>query len=79
MQANKEEVTDEDEDDWYLRRMEAGLAALQTADYVLAWVCMEDDGVSQLHPHLERSVVPTNRLHRRETTPRLSSRGNLSH
>jgi beta-catenin-like protein 1 len=47
MLENKEEVTEEEEDDWYLRRIEAGLAALQTADYVLAWVCMEDDGVSQ--------------------------------
>lgn len=46
MEENEEPVTDEDEDEWYLRRVEAGLAALQTADYVLAWVCMEDDGVS---------------------------------
>ncbi|KAI9632157.1 Catenin-beta-like protein [Dioszegia hungarica] len=44
MLENQEEVTEEEEDDWYLRRIEAGLAALQTADYVLAWVCMEDDG-----------------------------------
>lgn len=46
MESNSEEITEDDEDEWYLRRVEAGLAALQTADYVLAWVCMEDDGVS---------------------------------
>lgn len=45
-EANKEEITDEDEGEWYLRRLDAGLSALQNADYVLAWVCMEDDGVS---------------------------------
>lgn len=33
----------------YLNRLEAGLLSLQLADYVLAWVCMEDDGVSRLH------------------------------
>lgn len=46
LEANKEEITDEDEGEWYLRRLDAGLSALQNADYVLAWVCMEDDGVS---------------------------------
>lgn len=43
-----EEVSDEDEAEWYLRRMDAGLSSLQNADYVLAWVCMEDDGVSRV-------------------------------
>ena len=46
MAANKEEETDEDEVEWYSRRLDAGLSSLQNADYVLAWVCMEDDGVS---------------------------------
>lgn len=46
MAANKEESTDEDEVEWYSRRLDAGLSSLQNADYVLAWVCMEDDGVS---------------------------------
>jgi beta-catenin-like protein 1 len=41
-----EEATEDDEAEWYLRRMDAGLSSLQNADYVLAWVCMEDDGVS---------------------------------
>ncbi|WWD22882.1 hypothetical protein CI109_107377 [Kwoniella shandongensis] len=44
MKANREEVTDIEETEWYLRRMDAGLSSLQNADYVLAWVCMEDDG-----------------------------------
>jgi hypothetical protein len=46
MEANKEEIGDEEEADWYLRRMDAGLSSLQNADYILGWVCMEDDGVS---------------------------------
>jgi beta-catenin-like protein 1 len=46
MEANGDEIGDEEEADWYLRRMDAGLSSLQNADYVLGWVCMEDDGVS---------------------------------
>jgi beta-catenin-like protein 1 len=46
MSANGEEATDDDELEWYSRRLDAGLSYLQNADYVLAWVCMEDDGVS---------------------------------
>ena len=46
MAANQEQVTDEDEVEWYSRRLDAGLSSLQNADYILAWVCMEDDGVS---------------------------------
>jgi len=46
MASNGEEVTEDDEAEWYLRRMDAGLSSLQNADYVLGWVCMEDDGVS---------------------------------
>jgi len=48
MEANQEAISDEDEAEWYLRRMDAGLASLQNADYILAWVCMEDDG-AMLH------------------------------
>ncbi|GAA5864687.1 hypothetical protein JCM1840_002201 [Sporobolomyces johnsonii] len=33
-----------DEDDVYIEKLENGLFALQLADYVAAWVCMEDDG-----------------------------------
>jgi hypothetical protein len=46
MAANREEATEEDELEWYSRRLDAGLSSLQNADYVLAWVCMEEDGVS---------------------------------
>lgn len=46
MAAEGEEIDDIQEDEWYLNRLEAGLSALQSADYVLAWICMEDDGVS---------------------------------
>ena len=31
---------------WYLRRLDGGLFTLQTVDYILAWLSMEDDGVS---------------------------------
>ena len=36
-----------DDVDVYLRRLDAGLYSLQLADYILAWLVMEDDGVSQ--------------------------------
>lgn len=31
---------------WYLRRLDGGLFTLQSVDYILGWLCMEDDGVS---------------------------------
>ncbi len=34
------------QDFWYLRRLDGGLFTLQTVDYILAWIVMEDDGVS---------------------------------
>jgi beta-catenin-like protein 1 len=46
IEANQEAIGDEEEAEWYLRRMDAGLSSLQNADYVLGWICMEDDGVS---------------------------------
>jgi beta-catenin-like protein 1 len=45
MMANDEEITDIEIDEWYLRRLSSGLNQLQNADIVLAWLCMEDDGV----------------------------------
>ncbi|KAH9965946.1 DUF1716-domain-containing protein [Russula dissimulans] len=39
-----EEIGDE-EDAWYLRRLDGGLYTLQTVDYILAWIVMEDDGI----------------------------------
>ncbi|CAD6591520.1 MAG: hypothetical protein TREMPRED_000112, partial [Tremellales sp. Tagirdzhanova-0007] len=44
MEANQEEIGDDEEAEWYIRRMDAGLSSLQNADYILAWLCMEDDG-----------------------------------
>jgi hypothetical protein len=43
-------VTSEEEDKWYLRRLDNGLFTLQNVDYVLAWIAMEDDGVSIMPP-----------------------------
>lgn len=37
---------DVDKNLWYLRRLDGGLFTLQTVDYILAWIIMEDDGVS---------------------------------
>ena len=34
-----------EEDAWYLRRLDGGFYTLQTVDYILAWIVMEDDGV----------------------------------
>ena len=48
MDADGEEIGAEDNDRWYLRRLDGGLYTLQTVDYILAWVCMEDDGVGSL-------------------------------
>jgi beta-catenin-like protein 1 len=38
----------EEEDAWYLRRLDGGLYTLQTVDYILAWIIMEDDGVGTI-------------------------------
>jgi beta-catenin-like protein 1 len=48
--SDGEEITSEEEDTWYLRRLESGLFTLQTVDYILAWIAMEDDGVRNLVP-----------------------------
>ncbi|EJU06016.1 DUF1716-domain-containing protein [Dacryopinax primogenitus] len=39
-----EEMGDDDEVVWYLRRLESGLDVLQLVDYIGAWISMEDDG-----------------------------------
>jgi hypothetical protein len=46
MKANDEKITEIETDEWYMRRMNAGLAFLQDICYCLAWLIMEDDGVS---------------------------------
>ena len=37
-----------EEDAWYLRRLDGGFYTLQTVDYILAWIIMEDDGVGAI-------------------------------
>ncbi|KAF8305019.1 DUF1716-domain-containing protein [Clavulina sp. PMI_390] len=47
-EAKAEAEDEEDEDDadmWELRRLDGGLFTLQTVDYILGWICMEDDGI----------------------------------
>ena len=46
MTVKGEFITDEDRDLWYLRQLDGGLFTLQTVDYILGWIIMEDDGVS---------------------------------
>jgi beta-catenin-like protein 1 len=45
--AASEEIGPEEEDTWYLRRLDGGMFTLQTVDYILGWICMEDDGVRE--------------------------------
>lgn len=47
-EEEKEEGLELDEEDLYLERLEKGLFSLQRVDYIVAWLCMEDDGVSFL-------------------------------
>ncbi|KAF7352752.1 DUF1716 domain-containing protein [Mycena venus] len=58
LMADGEEVTSEEEDTWYLRRLESGLFTLQTVDYILAWIAMEDDGIrAHLSQMLDRKSM----------------------
>ena len=41
-----EGLTPDAEDAFYIRRLDGGLFTLQTLDYILGWLIMEDDGVS---------------------------------
>ena len=41
----EEAITPDIEDGFYIRRLDGGLFTLQTVDYILAWLIMEDDGV----------------------------------
>lgn len=43
--ASGEEIDQDQESLWYLSRLDGGLFTLQTVDYILAWIIMEDDGV----------------------------------
>lgn len=44
-EEKKESTGEEEAEAWYLRRLDGGLFTLQTVDYILAWISMEDDGV----------------------------------
>ncbi|KAH9943447.1 Catenin-beta-like protein [Epithele typhae] len=44
MEQDGEDVADM-ADVWYIRRLDGGLFTLQTVDYILAWITMEDDGI----------------------------------
>ncbi|RDX55607.1 DUF1716-domain-containing protein [Lentinus brumalis] len=46
LEADGEDVG-EMQDLWYLRRLDGGLFTLQTVDYILAWIVMEDDGIRE--------------------------------
>lgn len=41
-----EGLTPEAEEAFYIRRLDGGLFTLQTVDYIMGWLIMEDDGVS---------------------------------
>ncbi|EPT03786.1 hypothetical protein FOMPIDRAFT_1046816 [Fomitopsis schrenkii] len=56
--AEGEEIGQEEEDLWYLRRLDGGLFTLQTVDYILAWIVMEDDGI---RTHVQQMLNRRNR------------------
>ncbi|TCD69674.1 hypothetical protein EIP91_006691 [Steccherinum ochraceum] len=58
MQEQGEDVGEEEQDMWYLRRLDGGLFTLQTVDYILAWVAMEDDGI---RTHIQRMLDRRNK------------------
>jgi len=47
----------EEEDAWYLRRLDGGFYTLQTVDYILAWIVMEDDGVGAMRLHARMLLI----------------------
>ena len=48
MTAEGEKPGEGEEALWYLRRLDGGFFTLQTVDYILAWLTMEDDGVGHI-------------------------------
>ncbi|KAI0337925.1 DUF1716-domain-containing protein [Trametopsis cervina] len=58
LEAEGEQVDSEMEDLWYLRRLDGGLFTLQTVDYILAWLAMEDDGIQA---HLQQMLNRKNK------------------
>jgi hypothetical protein len=59
MTDSGETSTEEDQDLWYLRRLDGGLFTLQTVDYILAWIIMEDDGVSSCDDTIPSNLQAT--------------------
>lgn len=73
--AEDEEVGEAELDAWYLRRLDGGLFTLQTVDYVLAWVCMEDDGVCLVYPNVTtKSLISSSQI-REHVLQMLTRRG----
>lgn len=72
LKANGEEIDELQEAEWYLERLDSGLSAIQAADYIIAWICMEDDGVSRRSCFRESRLIPGTRF---EPTSRHSYAG----
>lgn len=43
-----------DDDELYLEKLDYGLFSLQLVDYIIGWLCMEDDGVRPFVPQAAR-------------------------
>jgi len=68
-----EEIGDE-EDAWYLRRLDGGFYTLQTVDYILAWIVMEDDGIRD---HVRQMLNRRNKSYLDVVTTLRSFRDNI--
>ena len=60
MIAEGEKPGEDEEALWYLRRLDGGLFTLQTVDYILAWLTMEDDGVGCIYARMFTNLTRTN-------------------
>jgi len=58
MIAEGEKPGEDEEALWYLRRLDGGLFTLQTVDYILAWLTVEDDGILS---HIKQMLSRRNR------------------
>lgn len=57
MAEAEEEITEDEELQWYIQRLDGGLFTLQHTDYILAWTAMEDDGICT---HAQRMLSRSN-------------------
>lgn len=71
MIAEGEKLGEGEEALWYLRRLDGGFFTLQTVDYILAWLTMEDDGVGHVHGCVQ---APANLIHTNPRSYRISSK-----